>query len=600
MENLVSGSLSSIIRKIASDVVSRDKNAIVLAIFSLLLLLTAFLTYHMFTGLMGLLFVIVTCNKWGLWGGILASLWAAFVILTIVFLQDGSVIHAVITVSIYFIISLVSGRYIDIANKRLVALQEVEKRYRQIVHNISDVVWIADVNLNITFITPSIEKMVGETVSSHLKRPLEEKFTPDSLNKIFEVYLEVLENEKSQKNNEDESRLIEVEHYRTDGTTIWVSMHISILRDKYGNIDGFLGVSRDVTEQKLAEQEIRFLSFHDVVTGLYNRRYLEEEMQRLDTERQLPISVIMIDLDGLKLINDTYGHDTGDKMLLKAAQILKESCRKEDIIGRWGGDEFVILLTKTPCLEAIHICTRINNNFNGIYVEDMPLSLSLGVGTKDSSEQNLAEILREAEDEMYRQKLAKTRSIRSSVLNALLKTLEAKSFETEEHSRRMEEEALNIGKKLGLPHSELHRLKLLITLHDIGKINIPEEILTKEEDLTSDEWELMKKHPEMGYRIAHATEEFAHVATDILAHHERWDGSGYPQGLKRKEIPLLARITSIVDAYEVMTNGRPYRKPLTHDEVMAELKRCSGTQFDPELIEVFMEVLKEISSDYYY
>jgi len=194
---------------------------------------------------------------------------------------------------------------------------------------------------------------------------------------------------------------------------------------------------------------------------------------------------------------------------------------------------------------------------------------------------------------MYRQKLAEQKSVRGSVLNTLLKSLKAKSFETEEHTMRMVSLAWKIGEKIGLADTELNRLKLVINLHDIGKINIPETTLTKEGSLTDEEWEIIKTHPEVGYRITRASEEYAHVSEDLLAHHERWDGRGYPRGLKEKEIPLLARITAIVDAYDVMSNGRPYKKPMSQEEIIAEMRRCVGTQFDPELLEIFLSIIEE-------
>ncbi|RQD76081.1 MAG: PAS domain S-box protein [Candidatus Syntrophonatronum acetioxidans] len=354
----------------------------------------------------------------------------------------------------------------------------------------------------------------------------------------------------------------------------------------------FADIAWTIVEQKQTEEKIRYISFHDSLTGLYNRAFLEEEMKRIDTKRQYPISVIMTDLNGLKLVNDTYGHDKGDEMLKTVAGILEESCRQEDAIARWGGDEFVILLPQTAEEKAEAICKRIQRRCQGVYVGDVPISVALGFAVKWSSGDNMFKVLKKAEDNMYKQKLAESRSTRSNVLNALLKTLQAKSFETEEHTRRMQQVALQIGEKLKLSNSELSRLKLLIILHDIGKINISEEILTKESSLTPEEWEEMKKHPETGFRIARATEEFAHVAEDILSHHENWDGFGYPQGLKGKEIPLLARITAIADAYEVMANGRPYKKALSKEEIVEEFKRCAGTQFDPELVDIFLSLLK--------
>jgi len=346
-------------------------------------------------------------------------------------------------------------------------------------------------------------------------------------------------------------------------------------------------------ERQWNDKKIRYLSFYDQLTGLYNRHFLEEEIQRLDTGRQLPISIIMADLNGLKLVNDTYGHGVGDEMLICTADVLKNSCREEDIITRWGGDEFVILLPQTTITEAQQIENRIKDRCRDAYVKDMPVSIALGLSIKEDTDKDLLMVLKDAEDNMYKEKLVKSQSAKSAVLKTLLKALEEKSFETEGHAQNMQETASKIAEKVNIPDSEINRLRLLITLHDIGKINIDEKILTKTEPLTSEEWELIKKHPETGYRIALAAEEFAHVAGDILAHHEHWDGSGYPQGLKGEEIPLLARIVAIADTYEVMSRGRPYKNALTTEEIKAEFKRRAGTQFDPELVEIFLAIIDD-------
>ncbi len=338
--------------------------------------------------------------------------------------------------------------------------------------------------------------------------------------------------------------------------------------------------------------EISYMSFHDQLTGLYNRHFLKEEMQRVDTVKQLPLGIIIADLNGLKLINDTYGHIKGDELLIKAASILKKSCREVDVIARWGGDEFVILLPRTSIQKTKAIQKIIIDNCSGVYAGDVPVSMAVGAASKNNPGDGLHDILKKAEDNMYSQKLNESRNVRNTILSTLLKTLAEKSCETEAHINRMKETAALIARQTGISKVDQVRLDLLITLHDIGNINMPEKIITKNESLTAGEWEMIKKHPEIGFRIARSTEEFAHVAEEILAHHERWDGSGYPRGLREEEIPLLSRIAAIADAYEVMSSGRPYKEKMNQGEIMAEFKKCAGTQFDPALVDLFLDEFK--------
>ena len=478
------------------------------------------------------------------------------------------------------------GVIIDITEMKKAeeALKKSEHKFRSFVENSSDIIFIVTEDGFFNYVSPNWKDILGHDVSEVVgKTPAD--FTPqEDAKKCLEYLTRTLR-------GEDVSCGVEYQVFHKNGSIRWHATRGSVIDDD--GVKKFLGIARDTTVRRQAEDKIRYLSFHDSLTGLYNRAYLEQEMQRLDTKRQLPISVILADLNGLKLVNDTYGHSVGDEMLVSAAEILKKSCRKEDIIARWSGDEFVIFLPQTTLIEAQDVCKRIVNQCSVTNVKTVPLSMALGVANKKSLEKNLTDVLKEAEDNMYKNKLAESRSTKSAVLNALLKTLEEKSYETEEHAHRMKEIALKIGKRIGLPETELDRLTLLVYLHDIGKIVVPEEILIKKEKLSEKDWEQIKKHPESGYRIARSMEELAHIAEDILCHHEHWDGSGYPQGLKGKQIPLLARIAAIVDAYEVMANGRPYKGPLSHGGVIAELKRCAGTQFDPELVDICLSIIEK-------
>jgi len=353
----------------------------------------------------------------------------------------------------------------------------------------------------------------------------------------------------------------------------------------------FATLIRDITDHKNRENEVRYASFHDWLTGLYNRYYLEEEMKRLDTDRQLPISIIFADINGLKLVNDTFGHSFGDKQIMHAAQIIKDACRKEDIVSRWGGDEYAVLLPQTNEKEVQIICNRIIESCKKARINGLPLFLALGAEVKNEPGIKLSDVQKKAEEKMYSDKLKGFKETKSAFFRSLYKMLQDKSSETDVHFRRMRNIALHIGKRLNLSQPELERLKMLILLHDIGKVKIIEDILFKKGILTLKEWEVIKEHPETGYRIARTTEELIPVAEDILSHHEHWDGSGYPRGLKGEDIPLLARIASIADAYEVMTRDRPYKKAITPAAAAQELKTRAGTQFDPQLVELALSPL---------
>lgn len=335
--------------------------------------------------------------------------------------------------------------------------------------------------------------------------------------------------------------------------------------------------------------EITYLSYHDYLTELYNRRFCEEEIRRLNTHRNLPISIIVGDLNGLKLINDTFGHDEGDRLLQIAAASIQSACRIDDIVARWGGDEFIVLLPKTNKKEAEEVVNRIKNLYSEEQVNGIQVSISFGWATKQTMDEEITKIFKNAEDDMYRNKTCENESVRSYMINTILNTLHEKNPREELHSKRVSELCQAIGKEVGLSELEIRMLKVGGLLHDIGKIAIEERILNKREKLTEQECNEMKRHPEIGYRILSSSHELQELAEYILAHHERWDGSGYPKGLKGEAIPRIARIIAIADSYDAMTNERPYRKALSKEAVICEINMNAGIQFDPEIVKVFVE-----------
>ncbi len=220
-------------------------------------------------------------------------------------------------------------------------------------------------------------------------------------------------------------------------------------------------------------------------------------------------------------------------------------------------------------------------------------NMSLGYGVKLSEDEDIYETLKIAESNMYKRKMLSNESMHSSIIASMKVTLFEKSNETEEHTNRLYKNCYKIGRKFNLSDDEFNDLELVCLLHDIGKIGISDSILNKPEALNDEEWIEMKKHPEIGFRIAQATPELKKVAKYILYHHERFDGNGYPKGLKDFQIPLIDRILSVADAYDAMVNDRTYRKALSVEEAIQELISNSGTQFDPEIVKLFLEEIKE-------
>ena len=335
-------------------------------------------------------------------------------------------------------------------------------------------------------------------------------------------------------------------------------------------------------------KEIKELSHTDQLTGLYNRRFFEEELKRLDTLRNLPLSLIMVDVNGLKLTNDAFGHEAGDQLLQKVAQVLKEECRADDIIARIGGDEFVILLPKTDHLQVATLGERLIGATGKEEIKNLPVSASFGWDTKNSQKEDIETVFKRAEDYMYSKKAYKKDSQRQHSLQIILDTLFTKESREREHARRVSEFSVAIGVALGLSEAEVKELKIAGQYHDIGKIALQEDILNKKGKLSDKEWKEIKRHPELSYNILSSVNEFGPIAEIVLYHHERWDGKGYPSGLQGKEIPLQSRIIMVADAFDAMTEKRPYRRALNKKEAIDQLKKGAGKQFDGNITEAFI------------
>lgn len=356
-------------------------------------------------------------------------------------------------------------------------------------------------------------------------------------------------------------------------------------------------IARSKEKLEASEQKYRYLSYHDHLTGLYNRLFWEEEQKRIDNGEQLPISVIVGDINGIKLMNDAFGHEAGDRIIIETAQIMKNCCHDGEVIARTGGDEFSILMPKTLHETALNRMEEIKQSIirhnRRILNEAFHINVALGSGTKEEPHGDLKETIKKAELYMNQRKLLEQRSSHSAIISSIKATMYEKSHETEEHSERLAAISRMVGEALHLSQIELDNLELLATLHDIGKVGIDDRILEKPGKLTDEEWIEMKKHPQIGYRIAVASPELVSISEYILSHHEHWDGSGYPKGLAGEDIPLLSRIIAVADTYDAMTENRVYQKATDRQSALAEIKRNAGSQFDPAIVELFVKIMKE-------
>jgi diguanylate cyclase (GGDEF)-like protein len=343
----------------------------------------------------------------------------------------------------------------------------------------------------------------------------------------------------------------------------------------------------DITEDMQRQKQIEYLSYHDQLTGLYNRHYFDHSLQRLNTARNLPLSLIMADVNGLKISNDTFGHPFGDLLLQEAASLVSRHCRADDIIARVGGDEFVFILPRTTAEDASKISRRINEAAAKVKVGSIQLSLSLGQATRLTMDENVQEVLKNAEDQMYRHKLSDSPKLRRMIIESIIARLNANPVE-EMHCRRVSAMCEAMGRELAMTAAEIEDLKKLGLLHDLGKIALPEALVNKPASLSDHEWNEIRRHSEVSYRILSSLQEYADISESALAHHERWDGNGYPRHLRGEEIPLPGRIIALADSYEAMTSQRPWRAALSPDAAAREIRAQSGSQFDPDLIELFL------------
>ena len=460
-------------------------------------------------------------------------------------------------------------------------LKASQLRYDQLAERSRSVTWEVDTKGCYTFISPVSELVFG--------------YKPEQM--IDKMYFYDLCYDQETSNNLRVSVLekqreitdFELKLRNKDNGVVWGLTYAFPVLDANGDTIAYKGIYIDITYHKESQDKIKYLSFHDQLTGLYNRRFFEEEIKRLDAKENYPLSLVMIDANGLKLINDTFGHKAGDLVLKKIAEILKREFRSDDVIARVGGDEFVILLPNTDSAAVEKIIERVKKAASKEKVEGIEVSVAYGWDTKSDPYTHIDDVFKRADTKMYSQKNSERLQIRTQSIERIIQILFNKAPLEENHAKRVSQISVNIGQELGLSEVEINKLKMSGFFHDIGKIAINEEILNKK-IVDKDDWKEYRRHSEIGYSILSSANKYVGIAEEVLYHHEYYNGEGYPEGLKGEEIPLNSRIIAIANHYDALLKGRFYKEAIEATGAIEVIKKEADKKFDPNIVEAFLKV----------
>ena len=496
---------------------------------------------------------------------------------------------------LYQTILLMSGVWNAVVRREAQEKLYLERnRYHQTLLSIGDGVMVVDKDGRIEMLNPVAEELIGWSHDSAIGMPYKEVFALSHEQLGMSIKDPIQDALQTQTVQEMENHAILTSR---DGRRYNLEDSAAPIKDETGVVIGVVLVFRNVTEKKEQQQEIEYLSFHDSLTGLYNRRFFEEEMRRVDTRRNLPVSIIIGDVNNLKLTNDVFGHTYGDMLLKRLAMVLRKVCRADDIIARWGGDEFALLLPKTGLAEAQQIVARIREEFSKERIKAVQGSISMGAAIKAGVDDNILEAVNRAEEEMYLAKVMEHSELMKGTLQTIVQMLHDSSPREEEHAVRVSRICEAMGKRLNMSEDEVKQLKDAGYLHDIGKVVLDSKLLENHYPLSTREWNEIKRHPVVGYRILNAFDDMVDLAQIILAHQERWDGTGYPKGLKGEEIPRASRIIALAESFERKLGGAENRAPMDLHDALEAIRQERAKHFDPALTDMFLDMMEEDSSN---
>ncbi|MFV0465281.1 MAG: HD domain-containing phosphohydrolase [Lachnospiraceae bacterium] len=363
----------------------------------------------------------------------------------------------------------------------------------------------------------------------------------------------------------------------------WMDIRVAVFTD--GQL---IAVCRNITETLKQKEKVDYLSTCDQMTGLNNRESYHVTWNQFVVSKLFPLSVIITNINGLKLINHSFGNSVGDELIRSCAEVYKNSYIPKDQIFRISGDEFAILLPNCAYSNAEMIANDLKVLCEKETVNGIALTVEHGIGVMKHASERKRDIIKQAEEAMYRNKLYGAPGRRAQTIELIISTLQAKNPREQLHSERVAMLCQQMAEALDMTEAQISRIHSAGLLHDIGKIGVREDILNKPGRLTNEEYENMCSHAEIGYKILQSAGNMDDISEFAYAHHERWDGKGYPRQLKEEQIPLESRIIAIADTYDAMTSDRSYRNGLSKEVAIEEIKRCAGTQFDPSLVDIFV------------
>jgi len=380
-----------------------------------------------------------------------------------------------------------------------------------------------------------------------------------------------------------------------------VTYHVSVYGNvERGNRNGNIRlVIIDETSRIEIERKILYLSNHDQLTGLYNRRFYEKHIYDIKLKNKKTVGVAYLDLDNLKLINDAFGHKEGDEVLIQFAKTVKNLLDESDVFCRIGGDEFVLFIERVGYRKITTVLSNVEEQIRSITRNELEVTVSMGTAIKVSIDEDIEDTIRYAEENMYQNKIYASKNGKLKIVGSILSALYGKYPTEEEHSQRVSELMTLFASAMGFETSDLVRYRSAGLLHDIGKIGINFNTLQAKRKLTKDEFEEIKRHPEIGYKILISSRTEPLISEAALMHHERIDGKGYPRGVKGDAISQVARMLAICDSFDAMISKREYKPKFTINRSIEELVKCSGTQFDENLVTIFIEKVIPKTVDIY-